>query len=348
MVLLFRSFVMVDCIVVTSEEGMPFLTAVTFTPDEEETRILQSVMGSITDICYLPGLAPDERAGKLAGADVMLARSFAPAEVDPVEAAGLENARLVQLVFAGVNEIPFERLPAGARVAGNAGAFAGPIAEHVLGMTLCLAKRMIPGHLGLVKGRFASSAFSRELRGGTCGIIGMGGNGAAIAVMMRKVGMRVLGINRSGTAPVDLDFIGTLADMNQVLAMSDVIVLTMPLNRMTVNMIGRRELQLMKPDAILINVARGKVIDQAALYEHLKGSPSFGAGIDTWWSEPGDPEGFKLEYPFFDLPNLIGSPHKADRVPGILLAAVKRAAENIRHFLEGKPIRGEVDRADYI
>ena len=251
------------------------------------------------------------------------------------------------MVFAGVNSVPFELLPGGVKVAGNAGAFAGPLAEHVLGMVLCLAKVIIPGHQGLAKGRFDSIVFSRTLSGGTCGIIGMGGNGAAIARLMKSVGMQVFGVNRSGTSTVDLDFMGTLADMDKVLAASDVVVLTVPLTKATINIIGRRELKLMKPDAILINVARGNVVDQGALYEHLQTTPSFGVGIDTWWSEPGDPDGFKLEYPFFDLPNLIGSPHKADHVPEMMQIGVRMAAENVRDFLEGKPIRGEVDRADY-
>jgi len=326
---------------------MSYLTAVTFTPDETEMQILQSTLGSISEIGCLPDLNPFERAGVMAKADVILARSFARAEVDPDEVAGLGKTRLVQLLFAGVNSVPFDRLPLEVKVAGNAGAFAGPIAEHVLGMVLCLAKKMLPGHQSLSRGKFESSVFSRELFGSTCGIIGMGGNGAAIANLMKKVGMRVLGINRSGTATVDLDFTGALDDMDKVLKSSDVVVLTMPLTNATVNMIGKRELKMMKPDAILINVARGKVIDQAALYRHLKETPTFGAGIDTWWFEPGDPEGFKLDFPFFELPNLIGSPHKADHVPGTMHMAVKKAAENIRNFYEGKPISGKVDRADY-
>jgi len=327
---------------------MSFLTAITFIPEEKEMQILQSVLGGISEIRCLPGLDSASRAEMLARADVILARSFARAEVAPGEAAGLESAKLVQLIFAGVNSVPFDRLPGGVRVAGNAGAFAGPLAEHVLGMVLCLAKGIIPGHQGLAKGCFNASVFSRELSGGTCGIIGMGGNGAAIARLMKKVGMRVFGVNRSGTSTVDLDFIGTLADMDKVLGSSDIVVLTVPLTQATVNMIGRRELKLMKPDAILINVARGKVVNQGALYEHLRATPSFGAGIDTWWSEPGNPGGFKLDYPFFDLPNLIGSPHKADHVPDMMQIAMKMAAENVRDFLDGNPIRGEVDKTDYM
>jgi phosphoglycerate dehydrogenase-like enzyme len=176
----------------------------------------------------------------------------------------------------------------------------------------------------------------------------MGGNGAAIARLMKGVGMEVHGINRSVSSPLPLDFIGAPAEMDAVLRRSDVVVLTVPLTRQTRHLIGRHELQIMKPDGILVNVARGKVVEQQALYNHLKKTPLFSAGIDTWWSEPGDSDGFKLDYPFFDLPNLVGSPHNADDVPGIMTAATKMAAENIRHFLEGNAIRGKVDKADYI
>jgi len=327
---------------------MSSLTAVTFTPEEKEMQILKSVLGGTSKISCLPGLDDVRRAEVLAAADVILSRSFARAEVAPEETGRLVGTGLVQMLFAGVNNVPFDLLPGNVKVACNAGAFAGPLAEHVLGMVLCLAKEMLHGHLGLAQGRFESSVFSRELRGRTCGIIGMGGNGAAIADLMKMVGMQVLGINRRGTSSADLDFMGTLGDMDMVLRTSDVVVLTVPLTLSTVRMIGRRELQLMKPHAILINVARGKVIDQAALYGHLKATPSFSAGIDTWWSEPGDRKGFKLDFPFFDLPNLIGSPHKADHVPEMMQSAVQLAAENIRNFLDGKPIRGEVNRVDYI
>ena len=104
----------------------------------------------------------------------------------------------------------------------------------------------------------------------------------------------------------------------------------------------------MKPDAILINVGRGDVINPQALYEHLKSNPDFRAGIDTWWSEPVSQGNFTLEYPFYKLPNFIGSPHNADHVPGAILHATRLALENVKHFLLGEDIRGVLDRSDYL
>ena len=321
--------------------------AITFPANAREKQAIHTVLDDIAAILYVPELKAPGRKQTLRKADVILSKSFAETEILLQEIVELKRTRLIQLIFAGADKIPFAAIPENISVASNAGAFAEPIAEHVLAMTLCLAKSIIPRHVELGHGNFNQTVYNKELRGGICGIIGMGGNGLAIARLMKAVGMEVHGINRSGTSPFPLDFMGTPADMDAVLRKSDVVVLTVPLTRQTLHLIGRHELQLMKPDGILINVARGKVIEQQALYNHLKSTPSFSAGIDTWWSEPADPSGFVLEYPFFELPNLLGSPHNADDVPGAMTAATKIAAKNIRDFLEGKAIKGEVNRADY-
>ncbi len=327
---------------------MPFQIAITYSPTKSQKEAIHATLDEIAAIQYLPELTGSKRLSALEAADVILANSWSATEITAQETRHLKKVRLIQLMFAGADKVPFESIPEGIALASNVGAFAEPLAEHVLAMTLCLAKSILPRHLELAKGDFNQSVYNKKIQGGICGIIGMGGNGAAIARLMQAVGMQVHSINRSGTSPVPLNFVGNLDDLDILLSKSDIIVLTVPLTNDTINLIGRRELRRMKPDAILINVARGKVIDQQALYEHLKATPTFGAGIDTWWSEPGSPDGFKLNYPFFDLPNFIGSPHNADDVPGAMTAASQLAAENIRRFLEDGEIRGKINRSDYI
>ena len=325
-----------------------FQIAVTYSANERERRAIHTVLDDISNILYVSDLKAPGRERALRKADVILSKNFAQTEIRSQEIIQLKHARLIQLIFAGADRIPFEAIPENIAVASNVGAFAEPLAEHVLAMTLCLAKSILPRHFELGQGNFNQAVYNKELRGGICGIIGMGGNGIAIARLMKAVGMEVHGINRCGRSPFPLDFIGSPAHMDTVLKRSDVVVLAVPLTRQTLHLIGRHELHIMKPEGILINVARGKVVEQRALYTHLKKTPSFGAGIDTWWSEPGDPSGFKLDYPFFDLPNLVGSPHNADDVPGAMTEATKSAAQNIRCFLEGKAVRGKVSRADYV
>jgi glycerate dehydrogenase len=277
----------------------------------------------------------------------LVALSFSKKEIDYREISHLQNLRFIQLVYAGADNIPFNLIPRGIILASNAGAFAGPISEHVLALVLALAKNIMPNYKGLCLGKFDRTGFNKELRGGVCAIIGFGGNGKAIARAMQAAGMRIYGINRSGTTDAPVEFIGKVSDLKKVLETSDVVVVTTPLNRETRDLIGKKELEWMQKDAILINVGRGDVINQKALYNHLKSRPNFYAGIDTWWSEPADGGALALDFPFFELSNFIGSPHCADHVPRTMPRATRQALENVKRFLMGHKIRGVLDRNDY-
>jgi phosphoglycerate dehydrogenase-like enzyme len=132
-----------------------------------------------------------------------------------------------------------------------------------------------------------------------------------------------------------------------MLAAADIVVVTLPLTRTTRGVIGARELGLMKPDAILVNVARGAIVDEDALFEHLKAHPDFCAGIDTWWDEPEPGQPFHPRLPFLSLPNVIGSPHNSGIVPGMTSVSTVAAAENVAAWFRGDHVRGIQDPADY-
>jgi phosphoglycerate dehydrogenase-like enzyme len=112
------------------------------------------------------------------------------------------------------------------------------------------------------------------------------------------------------------------------------------LNKETQALIGKRELELMKSDAILINVARGDIIIEKDLYEHLRTHPEFSAGIDAWWVEPFKYGKFETHYPFFELTNFIGSPHNSSVVPNSLIDGAKQAAINVKRFINKEVIKG--------
>lgn len=321
---------------------------VTYEPGEEDKKAYHDAFKDLAEISYLPEASKRNRTRLLNAADIIIALSFSKKEIDPEEISLIQNACFIQLIYAGADNIPFDLIPDNIILAGNVGAFARPIAEHVLALTLALAKNLIPKNNLLQAGKFDRSGFNQELGGGICGIIGFGGNGREIAKTMQAMGMQIYGINRSGKTDTAIDFIGAVEDLRKVLELSHVVVVTTPLNRATRNLIGKNELEWMRKDAILINVGRGDVINQRALYEHLKTHPDFRAGIDTWWFEPDPDEDFQQDYPFFDLPNIIGSPHIADHVPRSMPYATRRALENVKNYLFGDTIRGVLNRDDYL
>jgi phosphoglycerate dehydrogenase-like enzyme len=186
------------------------------------------------------------------------------------------------------------------------------------------------------------------LDGAVCAILGFGGIGRATARLMRAFGARIHAVNSSGRSSEPAEFTGTLADLDRVLAAADVLVISLPLINATRGLIGARELGLMKPEAILVNLGRAAIVDERALYEHLRDHPGFCAGIDAWWQEPGPGREFSTNYPFFELPNLLGSPHNSGVTDGALQVGARHAAENVRRFLAGEAVTGVARREDYL
>jgi phosphoglycerate dehydrogenase-like enzyme len=320
---------------------------VTYGAGEEERKLLEEVLGGLAHLTFLKDLSEGQRGRALGAANILL--SFNPTrELREHEFASLRHVRFLQLATAGADHLPFSLLPPHIRIASNVGAFAKPMAEHILAMTLALAKRLLVSHSRLAAGEFDHRTPSRMLSGLVAGMLGLGGIGRAGARLLQGLDMKIYGINTSGQTSEPVEFIGTLDDLEHVLRSADVLIVALPLTRRTQGLLGSRELSWMKPDAILINVARGEIIDERALYEHLKEHPNFMVGIDAWWIEPLRHGEFRINHPFFELPNFLGSPHNSAVVPGIMVEAIRYAAENVLRFLRGNPIAGVVRLEDYV
>ena len=320
---------------------------VTFHPLQGQQKFLTELLETSATLTFLTELEPEQHEQALEEATILLSWNF-PREIQPQEYALLRRVLFIQLLSAGADHMPFIDLPQRIVVASNPGAYAAPMAEHVMAMTLALAKHLFVQQHKLKEGQFDQFSLNRLLSGMTAGILGYGGIGRATARLMRAFGMRIYAINTSGTSPEPADFVGTLRDLERVLRGSDVVVLSLPLTRTTRGLIGERELGWMQPDAILINVARGALLDEEALYTHVKSHPDFLLGIDAWWTEPFLVGQFRMEYPFLDLPNVLGSPHNSGVVPGVLMGASRQAADNIKRFLKGEQVAGLVRREDYL
>ena len=233
------------------------------------------------------------------------------------------------------------------------GVFSRPIAEYVLMMILGVSRRL-PQLLELQRERTWQPLEGAELRDVTVGIVGLGSIGRAVGALATAFGCRVVAVRRradGGPAPVAedgsderplgevmLDRVGGPETLPELLSESDFIVLAAPLTPETENMINDETLAMVKPGAWLINVARGRLIDERALIRALRDGPLGGAVLDTFRDEPLPPMSS-----FYDLPNVIVTPHTAWSSGRVLDRSVELFCDNLRRFAKGEPLLNVVD-----
>jgi phosphoglycerate dehydrogenase-like enzyme len=255
--------------------------------------------------------------------------------------------KLVQVPGAGLDRIDRTALPPGTLLANAYGHETG-IAEYVIGAMLYLAR-----DLGRVDGKLRQGVWEsqwavgvpapplwNELAGKTLGILGYGRIGQAVARRALAFDMEVCAIRRTaGRSPQDGQVsVGGPEDLNGVLHQSDYLAVTLSLTQETRGLMGEQELRRMKRSAFLINVARGEIVDQAALYRALADNRIAGAAIDVWYRYPTDSSPtLPAEYPFHELANVLMTPHVSGWTDGMLQSRSKIIAENVARIESGRP-----------
>ncbi|WP_354263001.1 2-hydroxyacid dehydrogenase [Arthrobacter sp. OAP107] len=290
----------------------------------------------------------ERRLDALAGADVVVCSSLSL-----TEAGAASRVRLVHVTGAGYDKIPFPRLAPPVLVA-NTFHHARPIAEHVLMVTLMLSRNVATAERALRRGEWRTIAtdagvpFHPVLADLTLGVVGLGSIGAEVARVAGSLGMKVRAVRRNPSAPlpdgVRLDWVGGNRQLHELLAASDVVVVTVPLDAGTKGMIGAAELSAMKATGLLINVARGPVVDQAALYAALKDRRIAGAGIDVWWGSPADGVVPPAELPFAELENAVLTPHHSGHARMTFERRAADIAANIGRLARGEDLVNLVAR----
>jgi phosphoglycerate dehydrogenase-like enzyme len=231
------------------------------------------------------------------------------------------------------------------------GVFSRPIAEYVLMMILAVSRRL-PGLLELQRERTWQPLEGVELRDVTVGIVGLGSIGRAVGALATAFGCRVVAVRRhSDVSPVlasddesrslgevMLDRVGGPESMPQLLSESDFVVLAAPLTPETEDMIDEGALAMMKSSAWLINVARGRLVDERALLDALRAGRIGGAVLDTFREEPLPPTSA-----FYDLPNVIVTPHTSWSSGRVLDRSVELFCDNLRRYAAGEPLLNVVD-----
>jgi phosphoglycerate dehydrogenase-like enzyme len=248
--------------------------------------------------------------------------------------------RWVQVMGAGVENLTlddYRRLT----LTNASGAAAVPMAEYAISLMLLFAKGFPHLIRRQLAGEWDSQARPFEIAGATCGIIGLGAVGREVARLSRALGMHVVATRRSITAPT-ADALGCAvlpsAELPALLERSDYVVVTVPLTTETRGLVGARELAMMKPAAVLINLARGPVIDERALIVALQAGEIAGAGLDVFEREP-----LPADSPLWNMANVVITPHYSYDSPQYHERRLDLFCDNLRRYLAGAPLRNVVD-----
>lgn len=311
-------------------------------------RLAEMVRANLSIACE--AVEGDETAvlPNLADADVLVSMGFTRpmAEAAP-------RLRLVQVPGAGLDRIDRSVMRPGLRLANAYGHEAG-IAEYIMGAMLALTRSFGSLDASLRRGRWDSQWAvgtpmpppSPELAGKTLGILGLGHIGEALACRAAAFDMQVCAVRRQPQkeVPAGFSFIGGPERLDEVLRQADYLAITLSLSPETRNLLDDRRLDLMKPSAYLINVARAEIVDEDALYRALSAGKLAGAALDVWYRYPTTPgPTLPANQPFHELGNVIMTPHVSGWTEGMLEARAKLIAGNIERTARGERPLNEID-----
>lgn len=308
------------------------------------------------DLAALSSAAPGANVTRADGRDGVLAAIVGadaylpgPWDAEVLRAAG--RLRWVHFSSAGLDGLLFRAaVESDVTITNSAGVYAVPMAEHAMALMLAFCRalnvclRRGPEQLWHARGaRRSLTGRMTELGGATLGILGYGGIGRETARLAKAFGMRVLALRRH-PAPDELaDEVSGLDGLDELLRRSDYLLVSCALTEETRGLIGARELALMKPTAVVVNVARGAVVDEDALIEALRKGTIGGAGLDVTTREP-----LPTDSPLWGMENVIITPHVSAASPRTSGRSLELVAENLRRFAAGEPVLNVVDkRAGY-
>jgi phosphoglycerate dehydrogenase-like enzyme len=236
--------------------------------------------------------------------------------------------RLISIWGTGTDNVDLQAAKArGVRVTNTPGVSAIAVAEHTLALIMAVAKQMVQVDTQVRQGRWPR-AMVTQLRGKTLGLIGTGAIGREVARLGAGIGMRVI----AWTFHPSGDF-AEWVGFDEVFRRSDVLSVHVRQSSDTVKFICREHFELMKPDAIFINTARGAIVEEADLVHALKSHKIGGAGLDVFEREP-----LPSDSAFYAMPNVVLTPHAAGITPEATEAGLALSIENVFSFIEGRPV----------
>lgn len=295
-------------------------------PSPAAHEFIETYKSPGTEVAYWDQLDERQRELCLSQAQYLITAAF------PIKRqllAKAPNVKLIQKTGSGVDNIDLiAAKEMGIIVSSTPGANATSVAEMTIGMILCLYRKLHFLDRETKQGKwmmFEHRPFMFEMKGKTHGIIGIGNIGKEVAKLSKGFGTNIIYYDSNRLSPeTEEELSVSYVPLQDLLAKSDIISLHVPLMLETKNMLGEKQLALMKPNAILINVARGNIIDESALAHALKNGLLLGAGLDTFASEPAHKDN-----PLFELDNVLVTPHIAGGTRDVLKEVLRLSFENI-------------------
>ncbi|MEV7610926.1 2-hydroxyacid dehydrogenase [Microbacterium sp. NPDC089320] len=288
---------------------------------------------------------PGSARAAIDGADVVVCSRLTLDDM-----TGGDRVRLVHATGAGVDRVDAGAVPDGVALC-NTGHHGAAIAEHVIMTALMLRRRVLDTDAEMRRGEWrtiatADAPYHRSLAGSTLGLVGFGEIGRSVAHLAKAFGMRVIAMRRhpdaGGAGTELLDHVYGEDQLYALLRESDVVVVTAPLTDSTRGMIDADALAQLNPEALVINVARGALIDEDALYDALSAGRLGGAAIDVWWGAPEGTTAPPAVQRFAGLDRVVLTPHYSGHAREVFVARAADIARNIDLLDAGLPLERRV------
>lgn len=273
----------------------------------------------------------DELTERSQGADVVMIANN-PYPTQAIDAN--DNLKLINVAFTGFDHVALaDAKRCDDILMSNAAGYANQaVAELVIGLVLDVYRKITQGNEDIRAKDFPGPIQGREILGKTVGIVGTGKIGMMTARLFHAFGAKLIGFD-SGVNPEAKEVGMEYRTLEELLQEADIVSLHLPLNDSTRGIIGEKELALMKDTAVLINTARGPVVDNVALAKALEDGVIAGAGIDVFDGEPPLP----ADYPLLSAPNAVLTPHVAFLTDESMVLRAGIAFDNTINFLKGEP-----------
>ncbi|HSL86614.1 MAG TPA: D-2-hydroxyacid dehydrogenase, partial [Bacteroidales bacterium] len=255
------------------------------------------------------------------------------------ELALLKNLKWVQTFSAGVNTYPLKEIKERGILLTNSSGVHGPqMTDHIMGMILAFSRGLLPYIREQKEKKWAVELKLTELTGKEMLIVGAGSIGKLLAKKAKAFDMKVIGLKRTVEELQYFDEVRPMDDLQETMKTADYVVVLAPLTKDTRGLIGKEELSLMKKDAVLINLARGPLVDEKELILALQEERIRGAGLDVFSREP-----LPEDSPLWDLDNVILTPHMGGFSDVSNERSIALIAENIRRYKNGEELKNVVD-----